>query len=215
MGGGTRGLMTEASEDQSGTQSRLIKKQSSEEYRLDLTQTKGEKAEEEAVDKKEMFEEFKRSQGKKMVQVIKQKVQLLKDLQAELNLCISTCNELKEKIDAKLKKVVSENRKKNKAATEEDYRLQMDIRRLKTEHEEFLGEYKRLKKQFRVEDKNLLGIKRELLAAFETKIKHTTSKVHQTKNLPVLNNMDSGEIVFMNAKERFQTIKKLKRMEKF
>jgi hypothetical protein len=165
-------------------------------------------------DKKALFEKFKETEGQEMVQMIKVKVDLLKKIRAELNLCISTCNELKEKIDLKLRLVNSNDKRSSKAGTEEEYKLQMDIKRLKTEHEEFLGEYKRLKKQFRQEDKNLLAVKRDLLSSFENQIRFRKGPRKSDKQGKMLKNMDSGELVFLNAQEKFQTIKKLKRMEK-
>ena len=192
----------------------MIRKQSSENYNLDCMQDKLIDSETLIQDKKLLFKKFKETGGKEMVQLIKGKVDLLKKIRAELNLCISTCNELKEKIDLKLRLVNSGDKRSSKAGTEEEYKLQMDIRRLKTEHEEFLSEYKRLKKQFRQEDKNLLAIKRDLLSSFENQIRSKKGPRTSFKHEKMLKNMDSGELVFINAQEKFQTIKKLKRMEK-
>ena len=132
----------------------MIKKQTIEEYKINpLTESMNQHSSE-PKNKKKQFELFKAHQGHELVQMIKEKVELIKTLRAELNLCISTCNELKSKIDAKLKKIIPNEKRDSKAGTEEDYKLQMDIRRFKIEHEEFLDEYKkyylRLKSYLRV-----------------------------------------------------------------
>lgn len=139
---------------------------------------------------------------------------VLNSLRAELDLCISTCNELKDKIDLKFKKLQPPDKRDNKAASEEDYKIQMDIRRLKADHKDFLDEYKALKKKYRQEDMNLLLLKRKLLESFEDHLSRKMGRARDPDHLGRPQDMDAAEIVFMNAKERFQTIKKLKRMER-
>ena len=191
----------------------MTKKQSTYEYQINSIQDNLSNAGKQIKDKKEMFENFKQREGISLVKEIKEKVEMVKNMKSELNLCISACNDLKEKIDAKLKKVIPMEKRESKTGNEEEYKLQMDIRRLKAEHEEFLEEYKRLKKQYRQEDKNLLDTKRGLLKAFDQHVRAKLCNLQTQQAKRGLKNMDSAEIVFMNAKERFQTIKKLKKME--
>mgnify|MGYP001804090135 CR=1 FL=1 len=132
---------------------------------------------------------------------------MLNSLRAELDLCISTCNELKDKIDLKLKKLQPPDKRDSKAASEEDYKIQMDIRRLKADHKDFLDEYKALKKKYRQEDMNLLLVKRKLLESFEDHLSKKMGRARDPTHLGRPQDMDAAEIVFMNAKERFQTIK--------
>jgi hypothetical protein len=165
-------------------------------------------------DRKQIFEKFKENEASEQVNQIKKKVEIIKNLRSELNICISACNELKEKIDSKLKKLSPNEKRESKSGNEEDYKLQIEIKKLKIDHQEFLAEYKMLKKNYRHEEMDLLTTKRRLLDMFETYMAQKTGGINVSGNQKWLKNMDSAEIVFMNAKEKFQTIKKLKRIER-
>ena len=176
-------------------------------------------------DKKTLFEDFKNHSGKQTVLDIRRKVKELNIVRQELDLCISACNDLKGKIDRRLETVfkrAGEGEKENVQNSDEDYRAQVDVKQLKKEHSEFLGNYKQLKRQYKKEERELLKLKKDLLSEFEDLVKENLGRKRLSENYlkrhmdsqRKLVKMNSEELVFVKARQKFDTLKRLKKLDK-
>ena len=218
-------------ENEVNKQKELIKKKSQLDYEnMEMNMKKDGKDIDSARDmqtreKQEIFSEFKQNQGSFLVEKIRTMVERLSKVKAELNLCISTCNDLKEKIDTKLKIVSkrgSEMEKTTNHNSEEDYRIQIDIKQMKREHVEFLTEYKLLKRQYKKEEKELLRTKQTLVRQFDTSLKENLNQIgagnkNECSGYPAVESkqkMNPEEETFVKAKQKFEMLRKLKKIEK-
>lgn len=170
----------------------------------------------ETYEKRELFEHFKRSQGREMVLDVKNQTLLLKRTRSELDVCIQNCNDLKGKIDDLLRQAKGgESAHPKKQNSEEEYNLQIRVKQLKKEHSESLRNYRELKKIFKIEEKKLLGVKKVLIRGFETSLRGNTGRGGGLEGSQDLSQMDSQEQTYVKAKQKFETLRRLRKLDRF
>lgn len=168
------------------------------------------------LEKKELFEHFKKRQGREMVLDVKNQTILLKRTRNELDVCIQNCNDLKEKIDNLLKMTKSTDPKTGKKQnSEEEYNLQIRVKQFKKEHSESLKNYRELKKTFKLEEKKLLRLKKVLIREFESALRNGVGQGNAIGESEELSQMDSQEQTYVKAKQKFETLRRLKKMDRY
>lgn len=205
-------------EEKQDLQKQLYKKESNLDYEnMELKTNNQMESEIHNMSRKQMFEEYKQSKGEGIVVEIRDKVKEITSIKSEIDMCISTCNDLKKNIDEKFNDLKKYDSNKNGNLSEEEYKLHNEIKNLKNEHKYFLTNYKDLKKKFKSEEKNLIKKKQNLVNNFENYLSSINYECNEI-NAPIkgkdLIKINAQEATFIKAKQKFETLKKIKKYEK-